>query len=64
MTRSKTSRDLQELRVWLSETTNPDDLREAVQVILTALGDRNISPASAGLSLQAIEDRRREIMYS
>lgn len=50
-----------EFRAWLRETTNVDTLREAVDVVLIALGDRSISPHSAGRLLQAIEDRRREL---
>ncbi len=53
----------QDYQAWVRETTSLDDLREAVDVILTELGDRNISPSYAGLFLQAIEDRRRELMY-
>jgi hypothetical protein len=52
-----------EFNTWLRETKDLDDLREAIDVIRIALGDRTISPRYAGLMLQAIEDRRRQIAY-
>lgn len=64
MTRSKMSLDRRDYQAWLRETTDSDELREAVDLIVVALGDRSISPGSAGLFLQAIEDRRRELMSS
>lgn len=53
-----------EYHAWVHNTTDPDELREAIDLTLKALGDRNISPRSAGLLLQAIEDRRRQLMSS
>ncbi|HTV15385.1 MAG TPA: hypothetical protein VME68_11760 [Acidobacteriaceae bacterium] len=67
MSRAKKGREkdpaLESHRIWLQNTTDVDDLREAVEVVTVALGDRNISPADAGLFLEMIENRRRELMY-
>jgi len=62
MTRPETNVGSREFEAWVRGTRDPDELREAVDIIVTALGDRSISPRSAGLFLQAIEDRRRELL--
>jgi hypothetical protein len=44
---------------WIRETIDSEELQEVIDLIFTALGDRNISPRSAGRLLQDVEDRRR-----
>jgi hypothetical protein len=62
-THSEMSHGSNEFQAWVRENTDLDELREAIDVVIIALGDRNISPETAGLYIQAIEDRRRELMY-
>ena len=44
-------------------TADDDDLTNASAALMAALGDRTISPRSAGRLFQAIEDRRRLLLF-
>lgn len=59
MTRQEMSIGWRGYHAWIRQTQDADDLQEIIDLLLTALGDRNISPRSAGRLLQAVEDRRR-----
>ncbi len=59
MTRQEMSTGWRGYHAWIRATDDPEGLQEAIDFILTALGDRNISPRSAGRILQDVEDRRR-----
>jgi len=48
----------------IRSTTDLDSLQEDTETILTALGARRISHRSAGRLLQAIEDRRSQLLES
>ncbi|MGA7522723.1 MAG: hypothetical protein WBW84_09575 [Acidobacteriaceae bacterium] len=61
MTRHEMSIGWRGYHAWIREANDPEELQEVVDMILTALGNRNISPRSAGLLLQDIEDRRRQL---
>ncbi len=61
MTRQEMSTGWRGYHAWIRETDDPQELQEAIDLILTALGDRNISPRSAGRLLLDVEDRRRSL---
>jgi hypothetical protein len=61
MTRHEMSTGWRGYHAWIRETLDPDELQEVIDLVLTALGDRNISPRSAGRLLQDVEDRRRSL---
>jgi hypothetical protein len=61
MTRHEISIGWRGYHAWIRETTDPEELQEVIDLIFAALGDRNISPRSAGRLLQDIEDRRRQL---
>jgi len=46
----------------IHSTTDLDSLQKDTEVILTALGHRRISHRSAGRLLQAIQDRRAQLL--
>jgi len=61
MTRAEMSIGWRGYHAWIRQTEDPSDFPEVIELILGALGDRNISPRSAGRLLQDIEDRRRQL---
>lgn len=61
MTRAEMSIGWRGYHAWIRQTDDSSDFPDLIDFIVTALGDRNISPRSAGRLLQHIEDRRRQL---
>lgn len=61
MTRAEMTIGWRGYHAWIRETEDPEDLQALIDLIMGALGDRNISPRSAGRLLMDIEDHRRRL---